>query len=134
MQDRNKLKDLVESVLEEVEKHRHEIKVLKDGKSFADFVELKRQIKELKEENVVLSQGLQSDRKVQNNAVYMLHTAQCTDTVLFLFSIGYILRIQVSTLRFELEELIIDEMFSGKFVFQSERFGDYASSQTRHTS
>ena len=67
MADRNKLKGLVESVLAEVEKHRDEIKVLKDGKSFADFVELKRQIKELKEENIVLSQGLQSDRKVSNN-------------------------------------------------------------------
>lgn len=64
MADRNKLKELVENVLEEVDKYRNEIKVLKDGKSFADFVELKRQIKELKEENVVLSQGLQSDRKV----------------------------------------------------------------------
>ena len=62
--DRNKLKGMVENVLAEVDKHRDEIKVLKDGKSFADFVELKRQIKELKEENVVLSQGLNSDRKV----------------------------------------------------------------------
>ena len=64
MADRNKLKGMVENVLAEVDKHRDEIKVLKDGKSFADFVELKRQIKELKEENVVLSQGLNSDRKV----------------------------------------------------------------------
>jgi len=80
--DRNKLKTLVESVLAEVEKHRNEIKVLKDGKSFADFVELKRQIKELKDENLVLSQGLQStDRKGSvyfnlNDLATMLHLKQ----------------------------------------------------------
>ena len=38
--------------------------VLKDGKSFADFVELKRQIKCLKDENAVLNNGLTSDQKV----------------------------------------------------------------------
>ncbi|KAL5269400.1 hypothetical protein ACHWQZ_G003031 [Mnemiopsis leidyi] len=81
--DRNKLKGMVENVLAEVDKHRDEIKVLKDGKSFADFVELKRQIKELKEENVVLSQGLNSDRKGNlyfnlNDLATMLHLKQGT--------------------------------------------------------
>ena len=58
------MKELVETVLQEIEKHRSEIKILKDGKAFADFVELKRQIKELKDENLLLSQGLNNDRKV----------------------------------------------------------------------
>ena len=62
--DRNKLKDMVENLLGEIDKHREEIRVLRDGKTFADFVELKRQIKELKTENGVLSNGLQSDNKV----------------------------------------------------------------------
>ncbi|XP_063683950.1 uncharacterized protein LOC134818367 isoform X2 [Bolinopsis microptera] len=81
--DRNKLKGLVESVLAEVANQRNEIKVLKDGKSFADFVELKRQIKELKDENTVLTQGLQSDRKGSlyfnlNDLATMLHLKQGT--------------------------------------------------------
>ena len=55
---------MVENLLGEIDKHREEIRVLRDGKTFADFVELKRQIKELKTENGVLSNGLQSDNKV----------------------------------------------------------------------
>jgi len=81
--DRNKLKSVVENVLSEVDKHKDEIKVLKDGKSFADFVELKRQIKQLKEENAILSQGLQSDPKGSlyfnlNDLATMLHLKEGT--------------------------------------------------------
>jgi len=61
--DRDKVKRLVEGLLAETDKLRQEIVVLKDGKSFADFVELKRQIKCLKDENTVLSNGLTSDQK-----------------------------------------------------------------------
>ena len=64
--DRDKMKELVETLLKDIEKHKAEIRVLKDGKTFADFVELKRQIKELKDENLALSNGLiKSDRKVK---------------------------------------------------------------------
>lgn len=61
--DRDKVKRLVEGLLAETDKLRQEIVVLKDGKSFADFVELKRQIKCLKDENAVLNNGLTSDQK-----------------------------------------------------------------------
>ena len=59
-----KVNEIVASLLQDIEKLKDEIKILRDGKSFADFVELKRQINELKQNNVVLTQGLNSNRKV----------------------------------------------------------------------